>query len=102
MITREEYETIARHIDIVKQIIIDRAISNVSISYREDVLEKIGKKYGWYTCNCGAGIFNATSRIYNAYLEYCRYLCSSMVDKNKIADDNKAANKRARKSNKGK
>lgn len=102
MITREEYETIARHIDIVKQIIIDRAISNVSISYQEDVLEKIGKKYGWFTCNCGAGIFNATSRIYNAYLEYGTYLVSSVPDKNRITDDSKASNKRARKTNKGK
>ena len=99
MITREEYDAIARHKDTVKQIITDRAISSISISYREEVLEKIGKKYGWYTCNCGAGIFNATSRIYNAYLEFGRYLCSSKVE---INNEDKTNNKRGRKSNKGK
>lgn len=93
MITKEEYNTISKYVDVMKQIITDRAISSLSIGYVEEVLETIAKKYGWYTCNCGAGIFNATSRIYNAYLEV-----QNMYD----TDEREANNKRSKKTNKGK
>lgn len=93
MITKEEYITIGKYVDVIKLIITDRAISSLSIGYREEVLDTIAKKYGWLTCNCGAGIFNATSRVYNAYLEYKN-------TENK--DERETVNKRNRKTNKGK
>lgn len=93
MITQEEYNAISKYVDVIKQIITDRAISSLSIGYREEVLEKVAKKYGWFTCNCGAGIFTATSRVYNAYLEYKN-------TENK--DERETVNKRNRKTNKTK
>ena len=51
----------------MKTIIINRAISDIPISFREDVLE-LAKDKKLLNCNCNSGIFTAVSRLYNAML----------------------------------
>lgn len=77
--TEEEYKWAEEYIDDIKQIIINHSHPSIPIGYTEGL-----KKYEGLTCNCNAGIFNATSRVYNAYLEY-----KENIERNKWANRKK-------------
>lgn len=66
-ITDKEYKLLNKHRETMKTIIINRAISDIPISFREDVLE-LAKDKKLLNCNCNSGIFTAVSRLYNAML----------------------------------
>ena len=66
-ITDKEYKILNKHRETMKTIIINRAISELSIEFREDVLE-LAKDKKLLNCNCNSGIFTAVSRLYNAML----------------------------------
>lgn len=68
-LTKNEYEILNRHRDTMKLIIVNRAISEISVEFREDVLE-LAKDKKLLNCNCQSGIFTAVSRLYNAMLAY--------------------------------
>lgn len=68
-LTKNEYEILNRHRDTMKLIIVNRAISELPIEFREDVLE-LAKDKKLLNCNCQSGIFTAVSRLYNAMLAY--------------------------------
>lgn len=68
-LTATEYETLCAHKDTMKTIIINRAISEIPVAFREDVLQ-IAKNKHILNCNCSAGIFSAVSKLYNAMLDY--------------------------------
>ena len=67
-ITDKEYKILNKHRETMKMIIVNRAISTMSIEFREDVLE-LAKDKKLLNCNCQSGIFTAVSRLYNAMLE---------------------------------
>ena len=67
-LTDAEYKILNKHRETMKTIIINRAISDIPISFREDVLE-LAKDKKLLNCNCNSGIFTAVSRLYNAMLE---------------------------------
>ena len=67
-LTDKEYKILNKHRETMKTIIINRAISDIPISFREDVLE-LAKDKKLLNCNCNSGIFTAVSRLYNAMLE---------------------------------
>lgn len=98
MITEEEYKWADEYINDIKQIIIDHSHSNIPIGYIEGL-----KKYEGLNCNCNAGIFNTTSRLYNKYLEYKANIKEN--NNGKTETENKSKAKPTRKStkvNKGK
>ena len=66
-ITDKEYKILNKHRETMKTIIINRAISDIPISFREDVLE-LAKDKKLLNCNCNSGIFTAVSKLYNAML----------------------------------
>ena len=66
-ITDKEYKILNKHRETMKTIIINRAISEITIEFREDVLE-LAKDKKLLNCNCSSGIFTAVSRLYNAML----------------------------------
>ena len=66
-ITDKEYKILNKHRETMKTIIINRAISELPIEFREDVLE-LAKDKKLLNCNCNSGIFTAVSRLYNAML----------------------------------
>lgn len=66
-ITDKEYKLLNKHRETMKTIIINRAISELPIEFREDVLE-LAKDKKLLNCNCNSGIFTAVSRLYNAML----------------------------------
>ena len=66
-LTDKEYKILNKHRETMKTIIINRAISDIPISFREDVLE-LAKDKKLLNCNCNSGIFTAVSRLYNAML----------------------------------
>ena len=66
-LTDTEYKILNKHRETMKTIIINRAISELSIEFREDVLE-LAKDKKLLNCNCNSGIFTAVSRLYNAML----------------------------------
>ena len=66
-ITDKEYKILNKHRETMKTIIVNRAISTMSIEFREDVLE-LAKDKKLLNCNCNSGIFTAVSRLYNAML----------------------------------
>ena len=66
-LTDKEYKLLNKHRETMKTIIINRAISEITISFREDVLE-LAKDKKLLNCNCNSGIFTAVSRLYNAML----------------------------------
>ena len=66
-LTDKEYKLLNKHRETMKTIIINRAISDIPISFREDVLE-LAKDKKLLNCNCQSGIFTAVSRLYNAML----------------------------------
>ena len=66
-LTDKEYKLLNKHRETMKTIIINRAISDIPISFREDVLE-LAKDKKLLNCNCNSGIFTAVSRLYNAML----------------------------------
>ena len=66
-LTDKEYKILNKHRETMKTIIINRAISEISIEFREDVLE-LAKDKKLLNCNCQSGIFTAVSRLYNAML----------------------------------
>ena len=66
-LTDKEYKILNKHRETMKTIIINRAISEMSIEFREDVLE-LAKDKKLLNCNCQSGIFTAVSRLYNAML----------------------------------
>ena len=66
-LTNKEYKILNKHRETMKTIIINRAISDIPISFREDVLE-LAKDKKLLNCNCNSGIFTAVSRLYNAML----------------------------------
>ena len=67
-ITDKEYKILNKHRSTMKTIIVNRSISEIPISFREDVLE-LAKDKKLLNCNCNSGIFTALSRLYNAMLE---------------------------------
>lgn len=67
-ITDKEYKLLNKHRETMKMIIVNRAISELSIEFREDVLE-LAKDKKLLNCNCQSGIFTAVSKLYNAMLE---------------------------------
>ena len=66
-LTDKEYKILNKHRETMKMIIVNRAISEISIEFREDVLE-LAKDKKLLNCNCQSGIFTAVSRLYNAML----------------------------------
>lgn len=66
-LTDKEYKLLNKHRSTMKTIIVNRAISEIPISFREDVLE-LAKDKKLLNCNCQSGIFTAVSRLYNAML----------------------------------
>ena len=66
-LTEAEYKVLNKHRETMKTIIINRAISELSIEFREDVLE-LAKDKNLLSCNCQSGIFTAVSKLYNAML----------------------------------
>ena len=66
-LTDKEYKILNKHRETMKMIIVNRAISTISIEFREDVLE-LAKDKKLLNCNCQSGIFTAVSRLYNAML----------------------------------
>ena len=66
-ITDTEYKVLNKHRETMKMIIVNRAISEIPIEFREDVLE-LAKDKKLLNCNCNSGIFTAVSRLYNAML----------------------------------
>ena len=66
-LTDKEYKILNKHRETMKTIIINRAISDIPIEFREDVLE-LAKDKKLLNCNCNSGIFTAVSRLYNAML----------------------------------
>lgn len=66
-LTDTEYKILNKHRETMKTIIINRAISELSIEFREDVLE-LAKDKKLLNCNCQSGIFTAVSKLYNAML----------------------------------
>ena len=66
-LTDKEYKILNKHREKMKTIIINRDISDIPISFREDVLE-LAKDKKLLNCNCNPGIFIAVSRLYNAML----------------------------------
>ena len=66
-LTDKEYKLLNKHRETMKTIIINRAISDIPISFREDVLE-LAKDKKLLNCNCNSGIFTAVSRLYNEML----------------------------------
>ena len=66
-LTDKEYKILNKHRETMKMIIVNRAISTISIEFREDVLE-LAKDKKLLNCNCNSGIFTAVSRLYNAML----------------------------------
>lgn len=66
-LTDKEYKILNKHRETMKTIIINRAISDIPIEFREDVLE-LAKDKKLLNCNCNSGIFIAVSRLYNAML----------------------------------
>ena len=66
-ITDAEYKILNKHRETMKMIIVNRAISELSIEFREDVLE-LAKDKKLLNCNCQSGIFTAVSKLYNAML----------------------------------
>ena len=67
-LTDKEYKLLNKHRETMKTIIINRAISELPIEFREDVLE-LAKDKKLLNCNCNSGIFTAVSRLYNAMLD---------------------------------
>lgn len=67
-LTDAEYKILNKHRETMKLIIVNRAISDIPIEFREDVLE-LAKDKKLLNCNCNSGIFTAVSRLYNAMLE---------------------------------
>ena len=66
-LTDTEYKILNKHRETMKMIIVNRAISEIPIEFREDVLE-LAKDKKLLNCNCNSGIFTAVSRLYNAML----------------------------------
>ena len=66
-ITDTEYKILNKHRETMKMIIVNRAISELPIEFREDVLE-LAKDKKLLNCNCQSGIFTAVSKLYNAML----------------------------------
>ena len=66
-LTDTEYKILNKHRETMKMIIVNRAISELSIEFREDVLE-LAKDKKLLNCNCQSGIFTAVSKLYNAML----------------------------------
>ena len=79
-LTDKEYKLLNKHRETMKTIIINRAISDIPISFREDVLE-LAKDKKLLNCNCNSGIFTAVSRLYNAMLEKDELLKQSKSNK---------------------
>ena len=79
-ITDKEYKILNKHRETMKTIIINRAISDIPISFREDVLE-LAKDKKLLNCNCNSGIFTAVSKLYNAMLEKDELLKQSKSNK---------------------
>lgn len=66
-LTDKEYKILNKHRETMRLIIVNCAISEIPISFREDVLE-LAKDKKLLNCNCNSGIFTAVSRLYNAML----------------------------------
>ena len=88
-LTDTEYKILNKHRETMKTIIINRAISELSIEFREDVLE-LAKDKKLLNCNCNSGIFTAVSRLYTAMLEKDELLKQS---KNAESKSNKKTKK---------
>ena len=79
-LTDKEYKILNKHRETMKMIIVNRAISELPIEFREDVLE-LAKDKKLLNCNCNSGIFTAVSRLYNAMLEKDELLKQSKSNK---------------------
>ena len=79
-LTDAEYKILNKHRETMKLIIVNRAISDIPIEFREDVLE-LAKDKKLLNCNCNSGIFTAVSRLYNAMLEKDELLKQSKQNK---------------------
>ena len=70
MITKEQYKILDKHISTIKTIVVNQAFSNVTISFREDMV-KVGKELGYNFCStCNSGLYNLVTHLYNKYIEY--------------------------------
>jgi hypothetical protein len=79
MISKEDYEFGVKYHSIIRSIIIDKACSSIPIEYTDFLM-----KNHYSTCNCNSGIFNGTSKFYNAWLEAKSYYESEVKDENKV------------------
>ena len=79
-LTDKEYKILNKHRETMKMIIVNRAISELPIEFREDVLE-LAKDKKLLNCNCQSGIFTAVSRLYNAMLAKDELLKQSKQNK---------------------
>ena len=79
-LTDKEYKILNKHRETMKMIIVNRAISELPIEFREDVLE-LAKDKKLLNCNCNSGIFTAVSRLYNAMLDKDELLKQSKQNK---------------------
>lgn len=89
MLTKEQFEQLEKHIPTMKLIITNRAMSNISIEYR-DTINRIGKQLGYNYCpSCSAGIYNLTAQLYNKYIEYKNAEASRAEAKNAVKQPDK-------------
>ena len=93
-LTDKEYKILNKHRETMKTIIINRAISDIPISFREDVLE-LAKDKKLLNCNCNSGIFTAVSRLYNEMLAK-----DELLKKSKNAEASRAEAKQTKKTKK--
>lgn len=96
----KEYKLLDRHRDTMKMIIVNRAISEIPVEFREDVLE-LAKDKKLLNCNCSSGIFTAVSRLYNAMLAYETQERSNLRDESQQVNNQsvkEAAPKKTKKS----
>lgn len=89
MLTKEQFEQLNKYIDTIKLIVTNKAMSNVSIEYR-DTINRIGKQLGYNYCpTCSAGLYNLTAALYNKYIEYKNECSIKKTDTRKGTRSNK-------------
>lgn len=68
--TQELYNQLTPFVQLMRQIIINSAASNLPIEYKT-TLQQVGNQLGIHlSCNCSSGWFTLTSKLYTEYLKF--------------------------------